>query len=53
MHHVHHWFTYPDISPIAFRIGPLVVHWYGIAYLVGFVCVYLWMSRPEGGRAWG
>jgi phosphatidylglycerol:prolipoprotein diacylglycerol transferase len=32
---------YPDIDPIALRIGPLRVHWYGIMYLLGF------------GAAWG
>jgi len=29
--------TYPDISPVAVRIGPLAVHWYGLMYLVGIV----------------
>jgi phosphatidylglycerol---prolipoprotein diacylglyceryl transferase len=29
--------TYPDIDPIAFQLGPLKVHWYGITYLVGFL----------------
>jgi phosphatidylglycerol:prolipoprotein diacylglycerol transferase len=29
------------------------VHWYGISYLVGFIAVYLWMSRPEGRRRLG
>ena len=48
-----HWFTYPNINPIAFRIGPLAVHWYGISYLVGFIAVYLWMSRPAGRRRLG
>lgn len=48
-----HWFTYPNISPIAFRLGPLAVHWYGISYLVGFIAVYLWMSRPAGRRRLG
>lgn len=44
-----HWFTYPtNIDPVAIHIGRLSVHWYGIAYLVGFICVYLWMSRPAG-----
>lgn len=44
-----HWFTYPtNIDPVAIHVGPLNVHWYGIAYLVGFICVYLWMSRPAG-----
>ena len=26
---------FPDISPIAFELGPLVVRWYGLAYLAG------------------
>ncbi len=50
---VHHWFTYPSIDPVAFRIGPLAVHWYGISYLVGFICVYLWMSRAAGRKRLG
>lgn len=29
--------TYPDIDPIAFQIGPLAIHWYGLMYLVGFL----------------
>jgi phosphatidylglycerol:prolipoprotein diacylglycerol transferase len=43
-----HWFTYPNIDPIAFHIGPLSVHWYGLSYLFGFICVFLWMNRPAG-----
>lgn len=31
-------FYYPsDIDPVAFSIGPIKVHWYGLMYLVGFV----------------
>jgi len=26
-----------NINPIAFSIGPLAVHWYGIMYLLGFL----------------
>jgi phosphatidylglycerol:prolipoprotein diacylglycerol transferase len=48
-----HWFTYPNIDPIAIHLGPLKVHWYGIAYLVAFVLVYLWMSRPAGRQRLG
>jgi len=33
--------AYPTIDPIAFSIGPIAVHWYGIAYLVGFVAAAL------------
>jgi phosphatidylglycerol:prolipoprotein diacylglycerol transferase len=50
---VQHWFTYPNIDPIAFRLGPLAVHWYGLSYLAGFLAVGLWMARPEGRRRLG
>ena len=50
---MHHWFTYPSIDPIAIHLGPVNVHWYGISYLIGFIAVYLWMSRPEGRRRLG
>jgi phosphatidylglycerol:prolipoprotein diacylglycerol transferase len=29
--------TFPSINPVAFALGPLEVHWYGIAYLVGIL----------------
>lgn len=47
------WFTYPNINPIAIHLGPVNIHWYGISYLVGFLAVYLWMSRPQGRRRLG
>lgn len=28
--------TYPHLNPIAFQIGPVAIHWYGIMYLIGF-----------------
>jgi phosphatidylglycerol---prolipoprotein diacylglyceryl transferase len=33
----------PD--PVAFRIGPLDVHWYGICYAVGLLAVYWLITR--------
>ncbi len=27
---------YPQIDPVAFHLGPLSVHWYGLMYLMGF-----------------
>ncbi len=48
-----HWFVYPNVDPVAFRLGPLAVHWYGISYLIGFVAVGLWMARPAGQRRLG
>jgi len=50
---VSHWFSYPNIDPIAFRIGPVAVHWYGLSYLFGFICVFLWMNRRAGRRRLG
>jgi len=38
----------PD--PIAFSIGPLVVHWYGIAYAVGLLVAYLMITREARWR---
>jgi len=36
--------SYPAIDPIAFSLGPLKVHWYGIMYLVGFAGAW-WLGR--------
>ncbi|MDF1756724.1 MAG: prolipoprotein diacylglyceryl transferase [Legionellaceae bacterium] len=33
--------SYPEINPIAFTIGPLKVHWYGLMYLLAFSSAYL------------
>ena len=43
--------TFPNINPVAFEIGPLKVHWYGIAYMVGIylawqVGMYLLKKHP-------
>lgn len=29
---------FPDIDPVAFSLGPLAVHWYGLAYVAGILC---------------
>ncbi len=40
-----------DIDPIAFHIGPLPVHWYGLMYLGGFIAAwYLGERRRAAGR---
>ncbi len=33
--------VHPNIDPVAFNIGPLAVHWYGIMYLLGFAAAWL------------
>src|SRR5579862_133417 len=35
---------YPTIDPIAVKLGPLQIHWYGIMYLVGFAGAW-WLAR--------
>ena len=32
---------YPDINPIAIKIGSFKIHWYGIMYLLGFLSAWL------------
>ena len=29
--------AFPEIDPVIFSIGPLAVHWYGVAYVVGIL----------------
>ena len=43
----------PDIDPVAFSIGPIAVHWYGLMYLVGFVGGYwLGVYRSRSTPGW-
>jgi phosphatidylglycerol:prolipoprotein diacylglycerol transferase len=40
--------AFPTIDPVAFRVGPVSVHWYGLAYLAAFVISALvarWLIR--------
>ncbi len=44
---------YVNLDPIAFSIGPLKVHWYGIMYLIAFLLCW-WLGerrRAAGGLA--
>ncbi|MEX0733120.1 MAG: prolipoprotein diacylglyceryl transferase [Steroidobacteraceae bacterium] len=46
--------TYPDIDPVAFAIGPLKIHWYGLMYVVGFIAGW-WLARrraAQPGSTW-
>ena len=29
--------SFPDIDPIAFQIGPMIVRWYALAYIAGLL----------------
>ncbi|WP_422014152.1 prolipoprotein diacylglyceryl transferase [Roseateles sp.] len=35
--------VHPQFDPIALRLGPLAVHWYGITYLIAFG-LFMWLA---------
>ncbi len=46
--------AYPAIDPVAFALGPVKVHWYGLMYVVGFVAGW-WLARRRAaapGSTW-
>lgn len=36
---------FPNIDPVAFAIGPLAVHWYGLAYVAGIMIGWLYARK--------
>jgi phosphatidylglycerol---prolipoprotein diacylglyceryl transferase len=47
--------VYPGFNKVAFSIGPIKVHWYGIMYLLGFAGAW-WLARRRAakpGSTWG
>ena len=40
---------YPGFNPVAFQLGPVKVHWYGIMYLLGFAAAW-WLARRRAAR---
>ncbi|MDR2076311.1 MAG: prolipoprotein diacylglyceryl transferase [Desulfovibrio sp.] len=40
--------SFPQLSPEAFRLGPLAVRWYGLMYLFGFLAAWL-LGRLRAG----
>ena len=39
---------FPAIDPVAVRLGPLAIHWYGLAYLVGIGLGWLILNHRAG-----
>ena len=37
--------TYPNLNPIALKLGPLVIHWYGVMYGLAFLIGYVLLRR--------
>jgi phosphatidylglycerol:prolipoprotein diacylglycerol transferase len=43
--------TFPELSPIAFEIGPLVVRWYALAYVVGILLAQRYIHWLDNRKA--
>ncbi len=41
---------FADFDPIALRIGPVAIRWYGIMYLIGFASAW-WLGRRRARRS--
>lgn len=42
---------YPQLDPVAFHLGPLAVHWYGLMYLLAFAAAWgMAYKRRESAR---
>ncbi|MDR6757733.1 phosphatidylglycerol:prolipoprotein diacylglycerol transferase [Mycoplana sp. BE70] len=37
--------AFPNIDPVAFSVGPLAVHWYGLAYVTGILLGWFYARR--------
>ena len=42
--------VFPDFDPVALYVGPLVIRWYGLMYLIGFATAW-WLGRYRARRA--
>ncbi len=45
--------AFPPLDPVALSLGPILIRWYALAYLAGFVlgwryCLYLARQNPKG-----
>lgn len=39
---------FPDIDPIALQLGPVAIHWYALAYVVGILIGYYYVTWIDG-----
>ena len=40
------------INPVLFELGPISLYYYGLAYAVGFLGIYLWLEWRRGKTGW-
>ncbi|WP_185983507.1 prolipoprotein diacylglyceryl transferase [Aureimonas mangrovi] len=45
--------AYPAIDPVLLQIGPLAIRWYGLAYVAGILCGWLYgRALASNGKLW-
>lgn len=46
--------NYPNINPVALKLGPIVIHWYGLMYLIGFAAAWIlaWSRARKPNSGW-
>lgn len=42
---------FPNIDPVLLRLGPIEIHWYGLAYVVGLVAGWYYARRLVANRS--
>ncbi|MDX8401509.1 MAG: prolipoprotein diacylglyceryl transferase, partial [Mariprofundaceae bacterium] len=46
--------VWPGFDPVALKIGPLAIHWYGLMYVAGFTAAWLLVRRQlREAELWG
>ncbi len=48
----HQYFSFPQIDPIIFSVGPIALRWYGFMYLIGFIFAR-WLAVSRAKRSGG
>ena len=43
-------FTFPEIDPVIFGLGPLKIRWYGLMYVLGFLFTW-WLAKRRSHRS--
>lgn len=43
--------AYPEIDPVAFALGPIKIHWYGLTYLCGLAFAW-WLAARRTSMPW-
>ena len=43
---------FPAIDPVAVRLGPLAIHWYGLSYIAGIALAWWYLRARAAAHGW-